>query len=99
MMMVSLNIFSAPFMVNEKDSIPVAGRFTAVPEEVQIKMARLEEIKAIEKTSLSRSEKKALRKEAKALKASIKKSNGTNIYYVVGAVIIILIVLIPLIGN
>ncbi len=56
-------------------------------------LLRLTEIKNLDKTSLSSSEKKALRKEVKSLKKEMKVNNG-GVYLSVGAIIIIILLLI-----
>ena len=88
-------------MASEKDTVIVAKN-PVENEEVKAKLARLDEINRMDKSSLSPSEKKALRKEAKAIKSSLKSneiSKGTNVYFAIGAAIIILMVVIPLIGK
>ena len=57
---------------------------------------RLNEIQAMDKNSMSASEKKALRKELRAIKKVQSSSNG-GIYLSVGAIIIIILLLILLI--
>ena len=64
-----------------------------VPAEVKIMLNRLEEIKEIDKSSLSSSEKKDLRKEVRVIKKSLKASNN-GVYLSVGAIIIIILLLI-----
>jgi len=66
-----------------------------VPAEVKIMLNRLEEIKAMDKSEMSSTEKKALRKEVKAIKSSLKAS-GNGVYLSVGAIIIIVLLLILL---
>lgn len=56
-------------------------------------MNRLEEIKAMDKTSLSGQEKRTLRKEVRAIK---KATDNGGVYLSVGAVIIIILLLILL---
>jgi uncharacterized membrane protein len=56
-------------------------------------MQRLEDIKAISKSNLSRQEKKDLRKEVREIKKEMAVSNG-GVYLSVGAVIIIILLLI-----
>lgn len=58
-------------------------------------LQRLEEIKAMNVSEMSRMEKKALRKEVREIKKEVKKSNR-GIYLSVGAVIIIVLLLILL---
>ena len=55
--------------------------------------ARIYEIKAMDKSALSFSEKKALRKEVRAMKKEIKEGNG-GVYLSIGAIIIIILLLI-----
>ncbi len=66
---------------------------TEVPKEVRAKQieARLYEIREMDKTSLTSSEKKELRKEVKGLR---KEARSRGIYLSVGAIIIILLLLI-----
>ncbi len=59
-------------------------------------IARLEEIKAMDKSELSASEKKDLRKEVKTIKSDLKRGGG-GVYLSVGAIIIIILLLILLI--
>ncbi len=54
---------------------------------------RVEEIKKMDKSDLSRSEKKELRKELKELKSQAKAMGG-GVYLSVGAIIIIILLLI-----
>lgn len=54
---------------------------------------RLNEIKAIDKSTLSRAERKELRKEVIAIKKEMKAISG-GVYLSVGAIIIIILVLI-----
>ncbi len=56
-------------------------------------LLRLTEIKNLDKTNMSSSEKKALRKEVKSLKKEMKVNNG-GVYLSVGAIIIIILLLI-----
>jgi len=56
---------------------------------------RLHEIKDMDKSKLSSSEKRELRKEVKEIKDAVK-SRGGGIYLSVGAVIIILLLIIIL---
>ena len=58
-------------------------------------LAILDEIKAMDKSDLSRLEKKALRIEVRETKAELKSMNG-GVYLSVGAVIIIILLLILL---
>lgn len=65
------------------------------PPEVQRLLNRLEQIKAMDKSKLTREEKKALRKEVRATKKELKDVSG-GVYISAGALILILILLIIL---
>ena len=66
-----------------------------IPANVKIQLDRLDEIKALDKSNLTSSEKKVLRKEVRTIKTSLVKS-GNGIYLSVGAIIIIVLLLILL---
>ncbi|WP_238990081.1 MULTISPECIES: hypothetical protein [unclassified Flavobacterium] len=75
-------------------NMPVAEPLE-VPAHVQVQLDRLNEIKAMDKSDMTSSEKKALRKEVKVIKSSLR-SNNSGIYLSVGAIIIIVLLLILL---
>ena len=58
-------------------------------------MNRLEEIKKIDKSTLTRVEKRALRKEVRSIKAKLQ-TTSRGVYLSVGAIIIIVLLLILL---
>ncbi|MCX6210554.1 MAG: hypothetical protein NTZ59_13900 [Bacteroidetes bacterium] len=58
-------------------------------------LSRLDEIKAMNKSEMSSSEKKELRKEVKSIKSELK-ATGNGVYLSVGAIIIIILLLILL---
>jgi hypothetical protein len=62
---------------------------------VTVMVNRLNEIKAMDKSSMSSSEKKALRKEVRVIKREIQRSGG-GVYLSVGALLLIIILLIVL---
>jgi hypothetical protein len=64
------------------------------PPEVKAMLLRLDEIKAMDKSSLTRSEKKALRKEVRSIKAALAENRG--IYLSFAAIIIIILLLVLL---
>ncbi|WP_372946062.1 hypothetical protein [Muriicola sp.] len=68
---------------------------TEIPAEVRVMLDRLEEIKAMDKSDLKREEKKALRKEVRAIKTQLR-TTGNGIYISAGALIIILLLIILL---
>lgn len=61
----------------------------------EVLIKRLEEIKTMDKSNLTRVEKKALRKEVREIKSTLKAS-GQGVYLSVGAIIIIVLLLIIL---
>ncbi|WP_206023324.1 hypothetical protein [Runella sp. CRIBMP] len=65
---------------------------TMTPAQAEAMMKRLEEIKAMEPDNLTRSERKAVRKEVKEIKKAMASYNG--VYLSVGAIIIIVLLLI-----
>lgn len=65
---------------------------TMTPAQAEAMMKRLEEIKAMEPDNLTRSERKAVRKEVKEIKKAMANYNG--VYLSVGAIIIIVLLLI-----
>ncbi|MBC5842749.1 MAG: hypothetical protein K2Y30_03995 [Flavobacteriaceae bacterium] len=89
-MLMSLCVFPTTMLANEKN--PAAKE---VPAAVQLKLDRLEEIKEMDKSDMSRAEKKELRKEVKEIKTDLK-STGNGVYLSVGAIIIIVLLLILL---
>jgi hypothetical protein len=76
-------------------STPVAHSTETPETQVQRLQNRLEEIKAIDKSTLSKEEKKALRGEVKAIKKEMKTISG-GVYLSVGAIILIVLLIILL---
>jgi hypothetical protein len=95
MAVLSLSVFPTTMSAKEKDPTAITATPKEVPAEVKIMMNRLEEIKALDKSSMTRVEKKELRKEVKEIKANLKSSNS-GVYLSVGAIIIIILLLILL---
>ncbi|MBP8793223.1 MAG: hypothetical protein KBE41_02600 [Lutibacter sp.] len=62
-----------------------------IPAEVKVMLNRLDEIKEIDKSDLSRAEKKELRTEVRAINKAVR-SSGNGIYLSAGAIIIIFII-------
>jgi len=94
-MVLSLSIFPSTVIASEKNTIEVTAKSNEMPAEVKVMLDRLEEIKEMDKSTMSRSEKKELRKEVKAIKKNLKASNH-GIYLSIGAIIIIILLLILL---
>ncbi|MFV8361420.1 hypothetical protein [Flavobacterium sp. LS1P3] len=95
MMVLSLSIVPTQMLAAEKNPTSVSNNPKEVPAEVKVMLNRLDEIKAMDKSSLNSSEKKELRKEVRAIKAELK-STGNGVYLSVGAIIIVILLLILL---
>jgi len=68
---------------------------TETPAAVTAMMERLVVIKNIDKSNMSRSEKRTLRREVKSINKAISASNG-GVYLSVGAIILIAVLLVIL---
>ena len=64
-------------------------------EKAEVMENRLKEIKAMDRSGMSRAEKRELRKEVKEIKTSMKALSG-GVYISVGAIIIILLLILLL---
>lgn len=73
-------------------STPVSN--SADAEKVNAMVTRLKEIDAMDKSNLSASEKKVLRKEVRGIKREIQRSTG--VYISVGVLLLIILILILL---
>ncbi|WP_308993244.1 hypothetical protein QLS71_014755 [Mariniflexile litorale] len=96
LMMATFVAFPNTVMATEK--APMHTTTPAAPEipaEVKVMLNRLEEIKAMDKSTLSSSEKKELRKEVRKIKKDVRAS-GNGLYISSGAIIIILLLIIIL---
>ena len=94
---LSLNPFTTEVLASEKSPIAiVSDPVKEIPAEVKVMLNRLDEIKKMDKSSLKSAEKKALRKEVRAIKSNLKAS-GNGVYLSVGAIIIIILLLILLV--
>lgn len=79
----------------ENSTIPTEKVEKVESAEAKVLVSRLEEIKAMDKSNMSSSEKKALRKEVRSIKSNLADLNG-GVYLSVGAIIIIVLLLILL---
>ena len=95
MILLSLSLSPATIFASEKNPTSTAANTKEVPAAVKVMYDRLEEIKAIDKSSMTRVEKKELRKEVRTIKANLRASNN-GVYLSVGAIIIIVVLLIVL---
>ena len=94
-MIASLTMVPNQSTASTKNPITTTETPKEIPAEVKVLLSRLDEIKAMDKSELNSSEKKALRKEVKAIKSTLK-STGNGVYLSVGAIIIIILLLILL---
>ena len=94
-MIIVLSLSIVPTIASAKTIEPtsITNETKDVPAEVKVMLNRLEEIKKMDKSDLSRSDKKALRKEVRAIKSSLR-SSGNGVYLSIGAIIIIILILI-----
>lgn len=84
-----------PFVPAQSKNLPEATSTPASPADAaaaKVMLDRLNEIDAIDKSTLKASEKRALRKEVRAIKNDL---NG-GVYLSVGAIILIIVLLIVL---
>ena len=94
-MILTLSTLSTQKMVAKENPIAVTNSPKEVPADVKVMLNRLDEIKAMDKSQLNASEKKALRKEVRAIHSTLRSTNN-GVYLSVGAIIIIILLLILL---
>ncbi len=93
-MIAFMTLMVVPNAVSAKNNNPKSAP-TEVPANVQVMLNRLNEIKEMDKSSLSSIEKKELRTEVKTIKSTLR-STGNGVYLSVGAIIIVILLLILL---
>jgi len=93
MTVLLLSMLPNTIIASEKNTVAIESK--EMPLEIKVMMNRLEEIKAMDKSEMKYSEKKELRKEVRAINATMKSSGG-GVYLSVGAIIIIVLLLIIL---
>lgn len=79
----------------EKKSTSISS-YENQPAEVKVLINRVNEINAMDKSSLSSTEKKELRKELRSIKRDVNRHSNGGVVYVSGGLIILIIVLIIL---
>lgn len=97
LMMIMLSLTFVPTFAIASGKNPVAKTLEnkEIPEEVKVMLSRLDEINAMDKSEMSHSEKKSLRKEVKEINKELR-STGNGVYLSVGAIIIVVLLLILL---
>lgn len=93
MTVLLLSMLPNTIIASEKNTVAIESK--EMPLEIKVMMNRLEEIKAMDKSEMKYSEKRELRKEVRAINATMKSSGG-GVYLSVGAIIIIILLLIIL---
>lgn len=79
----------------ETNAAPMEKSKNVESAEAKVLLNRLSEIKAMDKSKMTSSEKKQLRKEVRTLKTNLASING-GVYLSVGAIIVIVLLLILL---
>lgn len=92
---IALLAFS-PVMLRAADVVTVAGTAPAASPEMDALKARLNEIRTMKRSNLSRAEKKDLRMELRTMNSAAAAGNNNGIYLSIGAVVIIILLLILL---
>lgn len=95
MMLLSLSVMPGTIIAAEKNVTEIAVNTKEMPTEVKTMLNRLEEIKTMDKSSMTSAEKKELRVEVKTIKAELRSTNN-GVYLSVGAILIIILLLIIL---
>ena len=93
-MALGLSLAFCPLQSNaEVNIVAPSSMVVAGPGDANSSLARLNEIKAMDKSNLSGAEKRELRKEVKSIKREMQHTNK-GVYLSVGAIIIIILLLI-----
>jgi hypothetical protein len=93
LMAMCISLVMPAFAGNET---PIATEKTTNDAHAQQLVTRLKEIREMDKSNLTSSERKALRKEVKEMKKEVRADRNSGIYLSVGAIIIIILLLILL---
>jgi hypothetical protein len=94
-LLLSISIVPTSVFATTTHPTSISNNPKEVPPEVKIMLDRLKEIKDMDKSEMKRAEKKELRKEVKAIKATLRSTNN-GVYLSVGAIIIIVLLIILL---
>ena len=96
LVLMALLAFPNTTMASESPYTNPTERTEEIPDEVKMMLDRVNEIKEMDRSNLTRSEKKELRKELREIKKDLKKRRGSGLYISTGAIIIILLLIIIL---
>ena len=94
-LLMSVSIFPASVFATEINTTTIINPPKEVSAEVKVLFERLKEIKEMDKSGMNRLEKKALRKEVRAINAELR-STGNGVYISIGALLIIILLIILL---
>lgn len=83
----------APITAMGNNKTPIGSSMS--PAELQVLIDRIEEIKELDKSTLTKAEKKDLKKELRETQKELK-NNGRGIYLSLGALLVVIILLILL---
>lgn len=92
-LMITLAITAPAFSNNETNDKATVTLTAEEKAKVDVMVSRIKEIRAMDKSDLTRAERKALRKEVKEINANLKAA-GQGVYLSIGAIIIIILLLI-----
>ena len=93
LILVLAAIMPIQLYANSTNTIPANEPKTEAEAYASKLIQRLEEIKAMDKSNLTRADKKNLRKEVRSIKEELR-TTGNGVYLSIGAIIIILLILI-----
>ena len=88
--------YAAIESVETDEAIDMADADEAIHAESEALLTRLEEINEMDKSDLTRAEKRELRKEVREIDKTIALLNGDGVYLSVGALILVIVLLIIL---
>ncbi|MFL1012498.1 hypothetical protein [Flavisericum labens] len=94
-MLLSFSLIPNTALANENPPVHTKEKTNEIPTEIRTMLNRLNEIKDMDKSDLSRGERKELRKEVRTMKKAVRRS-GNGLYISSGAIIIILLLIIIL---
>lgn len=94
-MVLTVLLTSAALLTNAATTDPATKTTPIESPELKAMVSRLNEIDKMDKSALSRSERKALRKEVRGIKDNVREVGG-GVYISVGALLLAIILLIIL---
>ena len=94
-LIMSMSFIPTQLRAEKNETSSVVKNKAAESAEAKALLARIDEIKEMDKSKMTSSEKKQLRKEVRTLKTNLAQLNG-GVYLSVGAIIVIVLLLILL---